>query len=347
MSSEYIPKGRWFGRPPAVVLVAFLFCAPGAARAQSKPQLSQRDRIRLAEAFRLGGELQERVWKGWSAAPFAVLLVTPDAEFLIRHPEPTDDFTPLGFDPLLGSNVYYRKRTFAPNLLATFPAVSGISTIVVGTAEATNAKTSTSWVVTLLHEHFHQWQDSQPDFYPEVNALDLARGDQSGMWMLNFPFPYDDENVGRRFSALAAALADALRARDTSEFPAKLAAYRVARKDFMRHLEPDDYKYFSFQLWKEGVARYTEYHIARLAAEQFRPSKEFAALEDDSSFSEHADALLKRIFDRLSDARLAEDQRTTFYPVGAAEALLLDRANPDWHATYLREKFFLEKYYPD
>jgi len=70
-----------------------------------------------------------------------------------------------------------------------------ISTIVVGQAENTSAKTSSSWVITVLHEHFHQLQDSQPNFYSDVNALNLARGDQTGMWMLNYAFPYERTEV--------------------------------------------------------------------------------------------------------------------------------------------------------
>jgi len=45
--------------------------------AQNQPVLSAIDRTRLAEAFRLD-QIGERVWPGWSKAPFAVLLVTPD-----------------------------------------------------------------------------------------------------------------------------------------------------------------------------------------------------------------------------------------------------------------------------
>src|SRR5207247_9176473 len=114
---------------------------------------------------------------------------------------------------LLKSDVYFRKRTQPTNFLATFPAIGGsmISTIVVGQAENTSAKTSTPWVVTLLHEHFHQLQYSQPDYYPGTEALGLAHGDQTGMWMLNYPFPYEDPAVQQAFSAAANALAAALR----------------------------------------------------------------------------------------------------------------------------------------
>jgi hypothetical protein len=67
-------------------------------------------------------------------------------------------------------------------------AVGGVATIVVG-QPAHTGQTSTRWVLTALHEHFHQLQFSQPGYYPGVTALGLARGDTTGMWMLNHGFP--------------------------------------------------------------------------------------------------------------------------------------------------------------
>src|SRR5713101_2629106 len=97
---------------PRSALAAFLFfllCSSYAA-AQNQPAIPEIDRTRLAEAFRLGDQIGDRVWPGWSKAPFAVLLVTPDYEFLMRHPKPSADFTNLGYDELLKTDVYYRKR---------------------------------------------------------------------------------------------------------------------------------------------------------------------------------------------------------------------------------------------
>src|SRR6478672_1487804 len=65
------------------------------------PALTQTDRVRLREVFRLGDCIGDRVWPGWSKAPFAVLLVTPEYEFLLRHPKPSADFAKLGYDGLL------------------------------------------------------------------------------------------------------------------------------------------------------------------------------------------------------------------------------------------------------
>ena len=199
--------------------------------------------------------------------------------------------------------------------------------------------------MTVLHEHFHQLQHSQPTYYADVNALELSRGDQTGMWMLNFAFPYKDERVKGQFAALGKLLAEVLRAKKKSEFSAKLKGYIQAREAFRQILSPDDYRYFSFQVWQEGIARYTEYRIAESAAKRYRPSKEFRALKDYTPFADVADSLLnKRILSSLPTLQLDKSERLVFYPFGAAEGLLLDRANPKWQSRYFTEKFYVERY---
>ena len=315
------------------------------ASSQEKPKLSDVDRVRLAEAFRLSEKLGDDLWAGWSKTPFAVLLVTQDKEFLIRHPRPSEDFKSLGYDTLLKSDVLYRDRKFQTNLLATFPAVGGISTIVIGQAENTASKTSTPWVITLLHEHFHQLQDSQPNFYKETEALNLSGGDQTGMWMLNYPFPYTTAEVSQQFSVLAGLLIESMEANTSALFSSKLASYLEARDALKKMLNGDDYKYMSFQLWKEGISRYTEDRVARWAASSYQPSSEFRKLKDFTTFAAAAEQVRNGIVQELSTLKLENYKRVAFYPMGAAEGLLLDRANPKWRNQYFAEKFDNRKYF--
>ncbi len=356
-------------RPVAFVFVvlSLILCfqnataqVSGNTRAQERPSLSAIDRTRLAEAFRLGDRIGDRIWPTWSKAPFAVLLVTNEYEFLIRHPKPSADFSSLGYDAVLKSDVHYRKRNFPAHFLATFPAISGsmISTIVVGQAENTSAKTSSPWVITLLHEHFHQLQDSQPNFYADVNALNLSRGDQTGMWMLNYAFPYNRKEVQEQFATMSQALAAAIQPHVSStkgdrprglsyrERAKRVRDYLEARRKFQQLVSADDYKYFSFQLWKEGIARYTEYHAARLAAAKYRASKEFRALKDYRTFADVAEATYEGIFRQLQTQKLGESKREVVYSFGAAEGLLLDEINPLWRSRYFVEKFDLAKLFP-
>jgi hypothetical protein len=322
---------------------ATLFFVPFAS-ADEMRRLADTDRTRLAEAFRLADAVGNKVWPDWDKAPFAVLLVTSDNEFLIRHPKPSDDFTALGEDPVLKEKVWSRKRKFSPELLATFPAVGGVPTIVIGQAENTSVKTSTRWVITLLHEHFHQFQNSQPRYFTEVDSLGLARGDKTGMWMLNYDFPYAEREVKEQFSVMAKALGDALKARQTSDFAAKNTAYLDARKKFRSLLSADDAKYFSFQVWQEGIARYTEYHVAELAADR-EPSKEFQALKDYTTYTDEARAIATGIEKELASVQLDKAKRTALYALGAGEGLLLDATKPGWRKKYFEEKFSLDAHF--
>jgi len=329
------------------ILPIVLFLLFQTIAAQEKPALQNVDRVRLAEAFRLADSLSEKVWKDWTKAPFAVLLVTPEYEFLMRHPSPSADFLPLGYDSRLKADVSYRKRVFSPSFLATFPAIKGsmVPTIVVGRAEQTSAKTSTPWVVVLLHEHFHQLQYSQPTYYSDVEALNLSHGDKSGMWMLNFAFPYDKQEVQDSFHVLSGLLTKAVQSSPT-QFEQSVNAYLRARSEFKQILTAEEARYIEVQFWQEGVARYTEYQIAKLASKKFKPSKQYAALPDYTSFSQAADELYERNFKQLKNQKLEMSRRDVVYPFGAAEALLLDRVNPKWKSRYFVDKFDLTKFFP-
>jgi hypothetical protein len=207
------------------------------------------------------------------------------------------------------------------------------------------SKTSTPWIVAVLHEHFHQWQDSDPPWNEQVRALDLANGDKTGMWMLNYPFPYESPAVEEKFAAMSKMSGDAITAHDEKSFRQKLAAYRSLRADFEKALAPQDYRYISFQLWKEGVARYTELRVAELAAARFQPSESFRKLPDFTPFEQVARKLRDKIMADLASPALGTSKREAFYSFGAGEALLLDRAKRPLQRRYMTEKFYLEKYF--
>jgi hypothetical protein len=283
--------------------------------------------------------LGERLWAGWQHTPFAVLLVTDSAEYLIGHPDPTADFTPAGYDSLLGLDIWTRARAYAPTLLATFPAVAAVPTVVVGTPQRTG-KSSAEWVLTLVHEHLHQWQYSLPDYYERSARLGLSAGDSTGMWMLNYPFPYDSAPVQaatREFArALSAALQGTRRSREKS-----IASVVSARARLAETLTIPQNRYLEFQLWQEGVARFLEYKAAQLAAGAHLPTADYKALPDYESFEDvarQAQTALKR---ELETIDLGKDRRISFYPLGAAVAFLLDSTRAGWERQYAAEPFVL------
>jgi hypothetical protein len=98
-------------------------------------------------------------------------------------------------------------------------------------------------------------------------------------------------------------------------------------------------------MWQEGIARYTEFRIATLAAGNYKPQKAFRMLKDYQRFGDVAAELRRGILDKLTTGKLEEQKRVMFYALGAGEGLLLDRANPRWRQRYFEKKFYLNGYF--
>jgi hypothetical protein len=318
-----------------VLLAAVVFAQTSTA------EIPPNDAVRIREFYRLAAGLQDEVWPGWGGTPAPLLLVTQDAEFLTHHPSPPKDFQKIGDD------LYARPRQFPTALQATFPAFGPPSIIVIGEPENTEAKTSTPWVFTVMHEHFHQLQDGRPRFYQAVSSLGLAHGDNTGMWMLNYPFPYDSPELGKLFTHLRDLLPTALNEPDPKKFKALVRQYIFARKEFFAQLSPDDRKYLSFQLWKEGIARYVQIRSAEAAA-SYQPTWEYAALPDYETFEtfeSYAREARSDTLNELKKADLVTWKRVVVYSFGASEGLLLDRLHPKWKQSYFQQLFTLDPYF--
>lgn len=289
--------------------------------------MPREDAIRVAEFYRLSTQIQDTIWPEWSKTPSPLLLVTADNEFLTHSSSP-----PKGFIKAL-EDVFVRPRVFDTQFLATMPAFGPPAVMVVGEPKNTLAKTSTPWLITLMHEHFHQLQYARSGYYDAVQALGLSHGDTTGMWILNYPFPYDKPEVAQGFSRLRDLLVAALNVSDERQFKAAAAGYVRERQAVFAQLSPDDAKYFSFQLWQEGIARYTQIKAAEAAA-SYTPSPDFTSLPDYLPFADYAKQARAETLAELKTADLAKMKREFVYPFGAAEGLLLDRLNPGWKRTY-------------
>ena len=309
---------------------------------QPLPQMRKEDKIRIKEAINISNNFGDKIWYGISQVPFVVLLVTDSIEFLINHPYPSADFKISEEDSLLKTKIYYRKKQYSKTFLATFPAVNGINCIVAGTPENTG-KNSTDWIITLLHEHFHQYQYTQRDYYTSVAALDLAGGDETGMWQLNYPFPYDSLPVNDQYTKYTSALSKAVSGIDTKNFKKLLNEFIIERKKLMQLLKPADYRYLSFQLWQEGIARYTEYKFLQLL-DEYTPFTDIFLLADFIPFKKFKEQFLGSHLAAVTGLKLENEKRVCFYDIGLSEGILLDKLNPKWRSNYLNKKFFLENY---
>ncbi len=302
------------------------------------------DKLRISEAIKISNIYGNGIWSDFDKTPFSILLIDDEFEYLINHSNPSKDFNFIKYDTILNSNTYYRKRKFNKRLLATFPAVNGVSCIVIGTPENTG-KSSSEWIITLLHEHFHQYTNTSLDYHKDVNGLNLSNGDTTGMWMLNYPFPYKEVNVINAYKEYAIALKELVLKINNgkTDFKNKYKLYLKKRGKFQKILTEDDYKYFSFQLWQEGIARYTEIKFLEMMKD-YKASPEITKLIDYIPFNELKKTLLSGEINNITTKQLDEEERVCFYSIGLAEGIVLDEINPNWREKYLKEKFFLEKY---
>ncbi len=276
--------------------------------------------LQLARVRAFSRSNGEALWPGYGAAPFGFLLLEAESETLLcREPAPAG-FTPDGRDDATGCLRFTRPRgKLSGRFLAAMPVFGPPATIVMGTPASTG-RSPAEWRRTILHEHFHQWQWWLPDHYKRVNALDLSGGDETGMWMLNYAFPYADPAAGAAYSAASLALADALAARGTGEFPAAFDNYLGARVRFEASVTPRDWRYLEFQLWQEGVARWTEIELGK----QY----------PDAAVKAASTALEARTLTALREPKLAEQGRELAYSYGAGEAMLMAACGAAWRRGY-------------
>ncbi len=314
-----------------------------SAYSSTPPLMRYQDKIRIREAILISEQNGEQIWKNMRQLPFVVLLVSDNTEFLVNHPYPSSDFQLSENDTILKTKIYFRSRRFSDKLLATFPAVNGVPCIVIGVPEKTN-KSSSEWTITLLHEHFHQYQFSSKGYYSNVEELNLSGGDSTGSWQLNYPFPYEDEKVNSLFNQFTRALHHAVVNRMNKNFNHYFNIYLKEREQLKANLKPADYKYLSFQIWQEGIARYTEYKFLTYL-DGYTPSDEMKSLPDYTPFPDLRNKLLQNETAFLKHMSLSRDKRICFYTIGFSEALLLDKENEQWRSTYLTDKFFIEKYF--
>ena len=292
-----------------------------AGGAWAAPSQAARDVGRsIAQVRTFARSTGDKLWPGYGSASFEFLLIAGDKEELLCRKKVPDGFEADGVDPASGCRRYVRPRSgFPDTLLAAMPMFGPPSTIVMGTPQSTG-RSEADWTRTILHEHFHQWQDSFPNIFDRMYALDLAGDDKTGMWMLNYAFPYSDPAVMTAFDAASHALGAAVDARGKPGFHRALTRYLVARAKLASAAGKRNWRYAELELWKEGVARWTEIQLGKRYPD---PAVRASAVE-----------LEKRSRAWLDKPNLAGAGREFVYPYGAAEATLLDACGPAWRRDY-------------
>lgn len=276
---------------------------------------------KIAQARDFARDSGDALWPGYGKAPFEFLLVGPDHETLLCRQDVPAGFVGAANDPATGCATQTRARSGLPDtFLAAMPLFGPPATIVMGTPESTG-RAPAQWLRTILHEHFHQWQFALPDYYQRINALGLhGADDDGGMWVLNYPFPYDQPAAGEGYARASQALADALDQRGKSGFGKAFRRFLAARQGFANTVPDSDWRYLEFESWQEGGARWAEFT--------------FGMAYPDQDVHASAQALERDTLAQLRRPDLAKQRRELVYAFGAGQILLLEACDRHWRQRY-------------
>jgi hypothetical protein len=327
-------------RGALLLLLALPLTVPTAGLAESSAISAPTERhlVLLGAARDLVERVGDSVWPGWGSEGFELLLVDGEREHLIGRRRVPAGFEPAGGEP--GAGMASRDRVFPPGMLATMAPFGLPATIVIGTPEATGLRPA-EWILVLLHEHFHQWQMRDAAYFAETSALDLAAGDTTGRWMLEYPFPYDEGQVAAELEDLSRRLAVILRRPADVDVTEAADDLWLRWRQLLARLPPAHARYARFQVWQEGVARFVELRLAEEAAAGWTPPPALVAQPGFEDLGVAACAAWERLFEHLEAPDLAARRRVSFYALGAGLALLLDRTEPDWKTRYELPRFAL------
>jgi hypothetical protein len=308
----------------------FLLIAKADPRAQAVPDLSLQEQVLLEELQHLTSTLAPRLWADWPHQFPPFLLRTRGHDILIGHPGPPDDFVPFPSERL-GRRLWVRDTSDTTDSQASYP-INGVMTAVM--SAPTSSDNPYVWVLKAAHEVFHCYQGN-------ARIRDPFVGKFSTYDDLSFPFPYSDPNQ-RAALRLEAEIVFGLVTADPGDSPSldvqsRLLplAWRVQRA---LSSEPAFQEYKLLTEWTEGVARYTERELARLAgtAGAYQPTPSFVRTfpgfgYEDVFRQEYGDTHM------INPIRFVGEGvrgRVMFYYLGMGKAYALDRIHPGWRTAY-------------
>ncbi len=346
----------------AVIIAISWLSNIGLPKNSSSPdQLSELEKARLAEAFHLRESLGDATWPGWSQLDIPVIVYNEAYAFLVGYPDPPDGWfkvpsmeqrggaweivpndtfggqpyyrtpitdptkTPQGFTVLVGerwvatfttreySQVSFYKdfRENLPPVLSDLVPVRLVWSFLMGKTE--------SYIAALEHESFHALEGSI--------ALEKFTASEE-MYSVDATYPYDD--MDEPWKQEMNALVQAAQAKTEAEARDLARQFLELRAQRRQQLTTEQVDLEQLREWEEGLAKYAELEISRLAAE----SSDYQAIESmaqDKGFKDYQGQQQfwsKQLQQAAGPVVLSGDTR--FYYSGNAIAVVLDRLLLGW-----------------
>ena len=336
----------------------------------SKPgQLSTLDKARLSEAFHLRSALGDSLWTGWGQANIPVIVYNEQYAFLVGYPDPPDGWVKVPSNASKGGpwevvpndtfngQTYYRQRLLDPNASPQsfvvrigdrwVASLAGRDWMEIGLGNQfkeqlpafiqpiipyrmagrlflSSAGGKDWYILGILHESFHAFEGI-------LNPSSLYAAES--IYNQNIDrYPLDNEALRGDWEVELNLLFDAVQAKTDSE-TRQLARQFLDQRQKRRltaKLDADLVKLEQLKEWEEGLAKYTELTMWRLAATtpDYKP---LPAILSDPGFKDYAD-YKKRWSQEIGQIKRegTTEGDMRFYYSGLAQAAILDRLAQGW-----------------
>ncbi len=298
--------------------------------------LKPEDKLQIQEFLRIKNRIGFHIWPGFGESEIPLLLYNRDYEFLILHPAPPPDWERVRGDTYQGLPYFMKESVHSEAFAIRIGSLWAASLNTLNHMNTTLKKqvyekiepekitpallemfkfTPSQHVLALLHEAFHAYQ-----------AMCFSERFQAalGSYTDKRDYPYANQDFKEAWDREGYFLWEALREKENQKMRVAVEGFLDVRSQ-RRKDHRIDRSLISFEQeleWLEGLAKYTEMRGAELGSEE-----KFA-----QNFKEYRVARGRLRADFYTRLRGLGDQKgdLRFYLSGAAQALLLDRLNPEW-----------------
>jgi hypothetical protein len=339
--------------------------------------LSRPDKIRLIETTQLRRQVGDAVWPGWGDADIPMIVYNEEYAFLTGYPDPPDGWikvpagiqrggawelvpgdsingqpyyrqrlpdeetTPEAFTVLVGERwvsslpqmdwgkirlMKYMRQDLPPFLRSIFPYRLFLSQLF---------SSSDQYISLIAHESFHAYQGMR---VPQK----LADSENTSR-QYEQQYPWDDTSLQADWQTELDLLTEALRSTDENQSAELALQFLEIRADrrASAQLNENMIAYEQQREWLEGLARYAELEIWRLAGDSsYMPVPETS---EDPEFKAYRDYSRRWTNEVNQISRMSTDEGDgRFYYTGMAQAFLLDRLMPGWKERAFDEDVWLE-----
>jgi hypothetical protein len=323
-------------------------------RYQALDHLDPLDKQRLVETIHLRQRLGDLVWPGFGQAEIPLLVWNQEYSFLTGLAETPPGWEAVAGDELQGQPIYRKRSQDPQNFAVPVGETYAASLATKGETDAflqqvfrdflppviedvfpyrVLIQPSEVQISGLIHEAFHVFQ--QLNAPERLAAAEAAHRQGEAYWQADQSMDNDWKNeidlLAKAVQAESDEQARLLASQFLDQRTARRMSYNLAPPlvDYERQLE-----------WEEGLAKYIELAIWRMAYEH---TGYIAALPGDPDFKGYR-TFPKRWNQELSQMKrqAGREGEVRFYYSGMAQAFLLDRLAPGWKASALQEEVWLE-----